>query len=442
MLEAHQESDQKRDPDPNQKRDPDPNHKRGPEPCWAWVAAMLVMLLCLPGLPRSAVADTGASSHTVVLIPDDRASWRASNVFNVMRPQHNYGKRFIEVETTPPGAMLDLFYVRSNFQKRYEQAESPVKVVLPTRAEAGPRDSVTIRAFKEGYRQREVSLRVSSNRDHVLLELDPLPNSLVAATQVYLAGRASLAFFTKESLTVRVQDRSDGFNVILAETAKGAGVDLTGLESPLLRHVEALQLGEDLLVRVRTNPGAKKGYELRSRQARDELRNLYVYSVEMVPPDGGVAAVQKARAALAAIGPSAVEGCALAWDSALRGALDPAELGRALAPKGSFSDPYLRAAMKRLGMVSPGHEIRMLDGSRFHGASGIELAAAMSQASDARGYLALLRAFVRKLEKPRYQLETLRGLVAPEMEHTAFLKAADAAHAAEARCRARGASTD
>jgi len=402
------------------------------------------MLLSLAMLPVAASAGGGAShslGNTVVLVPQDRASWRASSVFNVVRPQHSYGERFIEVETTPPGAMLDLFYIRSNFQKRYEQATAPVKVVLPTRAEAGPRDAVMIRAFMEGYRQREVSVRVASDQDHVLLELDPLPNALVAATQVYLAGRASVAFLTKEALTVRVQDRSDGFDVILAETAKGKDVDLAGMESPLVRHVEALQLGEDLMVRVRTNPGAKRGYELRSRQTRDELRDLYVYSVEMVPPDGGVAAVQRARAALAGIGPEDVSGCALAWDSALREALDPAALGRALAPRGAFTDPYLRAAMKRLGEVSPGHQIRMLDGSRFHGSSAIELAAAMSQAGDAKGYLAVLRAFARKLEAPRYQLETLRGLVAPEMENAVFLEAIGSADAAEARCRVGGAST-
>ena len=52
------------------------------------------------------------------------------------------------VETSPAGAMLDLFYVRSNFQKRYEQAEAPARVVLPPRVEAGPRGMIGVGADK------------------------------------------------------------------------------------------------------------------------------------------------------------------------------------------------------------------------------------------------------------------------------------------------------
>jgi hypothetical protein len=394
-----------------------------------------VLALLLALVPAPAAAEP---IGTVQLVPDDQANWRPSRLLAWLRPGHNYGERAITVETTPPGAKLDLFYIRANFQKRYERAEAPVKVVLPPRVEAGPRDAVNIRAYQEGYRQREVSLRVSSSRDHVHIELDPLPNTLVAVSHVYLAGRASLAFLTKEPLQVRVQERDDGFNVILAETARGpevaAGVDT--LRSPRVEKVEALQLGEDLLVQVDAELG--EGVELRSRQSRDELRDLHVYSVEMVPADGGVAAVQEARAALAAIGPEDVSGCAAVFDETLREALDPAALARALAPNGTFTDPYLRAAMKRLGEVSAGGRIAMVDGARYDPASGIELAAALSQPADAKGYLALLRAFVRRMEPAPHRTETLRGIVAPEMGTAAFASALARAEAAEARCRGGG----
>jgi len=170
------------------------------------------------------LAGPAVSLETIVLVPDDRASWRPKNLFGFLRPGHNYGERSIRIETTPAGATVDLFYIRANFQKRYEQAEAPVKVVLPPRSQAGPRDAVMIRAFLEGYKQKEVSIRVASKQDKVLLELLPLPNSLVAASHVYLAGRASLTFLTKESLEVRVQKREQGFGVILAETAQSPGV--------------------------------------------------------------------------------------------------------------------------------------------------------------------------------------------------------------------------
>jgi hypothetical protein len=374
--------------------------------------------------------------ETVVLKPDRKASWRPSRMFAFLRPGHNYGERSIEVETVPSGATIDLFYIRANFQKRYEQTESPTKVILPNRAEAGPRDAVTIRAFAEGYRQKEVSIRVASKQDQVLLELDPLPNSLVAVSHTYFAGRASLAFLTKEPLAVRIQDRGSGFNVILSETARGSelGDSLDGVRSPLIDSVESLQLGEDLLVQVKTHP-RQKDIQLRARQSREELRDLYVYSVDMIPADGGFELVTRARRTLAGIGPGDVSGCAAAFDEKLRGTLDRAALSRALAPRGAFTDPYLRAAMKRLGEVSPGRRIAMIDGSSFNPANPIELAAAMSQPAEARGYLALLRTFVSEFEAGDHYGETLRSLLAPEVGATRFGEILQQAEAAERSCR-------
>jgi hypothetical protein len=376
------------------------------------------------------------ATETVILIPDRKASWRPSRMFAFLRPGHNYGERSIEVETVPSGATLDLFYIRANFQKRYEQSESPAKVILPNRARAGPRDAVTIRAFAEGYRQREVSVRVASKQDRILIELDPLPNSLVAVSHTYFAGRASLAFLTKEPLTVRIQNQGPSFNVILAETAKGSelGDSLDGIRSPLIDEVESLQLGEDLLVRVKT-PSHKKEIQLRARQSREELRDLYVYAVDMIPGDGGVESVTRARQTLAGIKSKDVSGCAVTFDATLRGHLDSAALSRALAPRGAFTDPYLRAAMKRLGEVSPGRRIAMIDGSRYDPANPIELAAAMSQPAEARGYLALLRSFVNEFEAGEHCGETLRSLLAPEIGATRFSEILDQAEAAERFCR-------
>jgi hypothetical protein len=388
-----------------------------------------------------ALGATDGAVPTVDLVPPDRANWRPRNLFAWLRPGHNYEPRTVLVETSPAGAMLDLFYVRSNFQKRYEQAEAPARVMLPARVEAGPRDALVVRAFREGFRQREVSIRIQSDQDRVLLELEPLPNTLVAASHVYFAGRASLAFLAKESLTVRVQERDEGFNVVLAETALGQDVDatFTGMQSPLVRGVEWLQLGEDLMVQVEMPQGARTQYDLRSRQMRDELRDLYVYSVDLVPADGGVEAVRRAREALARLRPEQVNGCARAFDDALREQLDAEALARALAPRGTFTDPYLRAAMKRLAELSPGGKIEMLDGSSYT-SSPIELSAALGQAAQARGYLALLRAFVRELEVQDGRRDTLRGLIAPEVSPKAFADALAAAERREAGCPG-GAST-
>lgn len=398
-------------------------------------SAVVLLALCLAG--------TGHAEGTVVLVPTGRSEWTPGRLFAFLRPDFNFSKRTIDVETNPSGAQLDLFYVRSSFQKRFERATSPVKIVLPVRADAGPHDSVVIRASKKGYVQKQVTIRVDSSQDHVELDLDPLPNELLAASQVYLAGRASLSFLTKQSLSVRLQKQDDGFNVILAETAIGphVGDALQRIQDPLIAKVQSLQLGEDLLVRVHTQPEARKGYELRSRESHDDLRDVYIYSLDLVPADGGASAVRRARAALAALRESDVTGCAAVFDHSLRESLDSAALARALAPDGSFTAPYLRAAMKRLGEVSPGGRIHMLDGTAYDSSRPLELAAAMSEPGQAKGYLALLRAFVRHLEPQGYRVDTLKGLVAPEMDAKLFREKLQQAEAAERSCSTGGSTT-
>jgi len=388
------------------------------------------------------------AEEVVDLVPDERASWGAANIFAPITglflggPGYWYSARKIEVETVPPGALLDLFYVRASFQKRYEQAEAPVTVLLPSRVEAGKRDSVTIRALLDGYRQEEVHLRVRSRQEKVVIELSLLPNSLLAVTHTYFAGRASLAFLTKEALTFRVQKGSDGFSVVLTETGtpSGAGRAVAGLSSPVVRAVGARQLGEDLVVRVvLTDRAVDDELDLRSRQAFDPVRDVHTFALDLVPADGGIEAVARAKAALARIRRHDVTGCALAYDSALREQLDVAALARALVPAGSFTDPYLREAMKRLGQLSPGGVITLTDGSKFHTAAPIELMAALSRSSEAVGYLAMLRKFVDELESPESRRQTLRGLVAPELAAERFDVVADSAESRERSCLARGA---
>ena len=56
-----------------------------------------------------------------------------------------------------------------------------------------------------------------------MIDLSPLPNSLIAFTHTYFAGRGSLSFLTKEALTFRLQKSADGFGVVLTETANTPG---------------------------------------------------------------------------------------------------------------------------------------------------------------------------------------------------------------------------
>jgi hypothetical protein len=393
-------------------------------------ASFLLALLAIAG---------AAYAETVNLIPDESAGWSIRNVFAPLRSGHYYGSRKLEIDTTPPGATVDLFYVRSGFQLRYEQAEAPVTVKLPSRIRATSKDSVMIRASLDGYKQREHRVRVGSDESVVQLDLDPLPNRLESVAHSYFAGRTSLTFLTTEALTLRMQDSRGGFSVVLNQTAAGPKTteSLRGITSPLVSGVAPQQLGEDLVVQVKLAPVARdEDVELRSRQAHDPIRRLYSYSIDF-QMSAEVETIERARAVLASIGPSDVMGCALEYDAALRTGLDPSALSRALSPSGKFTDPYLRAAMKRLGEVSPRGVIALVDETQLRPSAPIELSAAMSQASQARGYLALLRRFVAGLEAPEHRRETLRSLVAPELSPAAFDSIAAGAEAREKRCRSQ-----
>jgi len=384
-----------------------------------------------------------AGAETVQLVPQDGASWGLRNVFApfsviFVGPRYWYGDRTLKVDTTPPGAQLDLFYVRANFQKRYEQAQAPVTIALPSRIEAGPRDAVTVRAYLQGYKVQETTVAVSSLQDTVQLDLAPLPNALKAVASAYFAGRGSLSLFTTQLPEVRFQNREGGFTVVLDETADTPELAnaLASVSNPYIASVSTKQLGEDLLVRVDTTPLAQsEKVELRSRQGEDTARGLHEFSVDLVRPQGAESTVAQAQGALARLEQRDVVGCPAVFDDALRRSLNREALTRAVVPHGGFTEPYLRAAMKRLGEISPDGAVTLEDGTRLNPATPLELAAAMNQASEVKGYLALLRAFSRELDGPERAHETLRGLIAPELEPSLFASAVSGAEAQERSCR-------
>ena len=414
---------------------------------WLIALAVAAALVCLPALAEDEELAAGEEEeplHEVIdLKPEDLASFGMKNLAapfaSLFRgPNHYYKEREIEIDTTPSGGMVDLFYVRSNFQKRFEQAETPVTVIVPARVDAGPRDSVTIRAFREGFRQKTTTVKVDSSVDEVIIDLEPLPNTLGGLAHRYFAGRSTVGFLTGESLTFRVQEASDGFSVILTETAMApeARSSLEHMRSPLIEEVYAQQLGEDLLVKVSLTDDALGATEVRSRQQYNAARDLHEFVLELVPKHSGGAAVQEALDALAAINSTDVTRCALAFDQTLRNQLDAGALNRALAPQGAFTDRYVRAAMRRLGEVTPGGVVSFTDGSKYSPEVPIELEVSLNQAAEAEGFLALLRTFVNDLEDERYRSETFRSLIAPELDSSSFEVVLEKANVAQASCAA------
>jgi len=417
---------------------PAPVLKRPP----LFAAVLTALLFC-----SSASAVLGEEEpEEVELIPDDRAGIGPSNFFAPITglflggPGYWYTPRRITVRTTPPGAVLDLFYVRRSFQKGYEQADAPAVVVLPSRNEAGPYDSLRIRAFLDGYEQSEVAVKIRSRQEEVMIDLAPLANQLLAVTHLYFADRSSFTFLSKEAVTFRAQKGDAEPAVILVETGltPTASASMKGVSDALVAGLRPQQLGADLVVRVALTEKARQSQvDLRQRQSYDPIRRQHALQLDVVPTVADASPVQRARAALARIGPESVSGCRMAFDEKLRERLDRSDLARALAVTG-FTQPYLRAAMKRLGEISPDGAVLLSDGSAYRTAIPLELEAAQSQAADVRGYLAMLDRFVSELEPEAYRRETLRGLIAPEVAPSAFEVVLTEADTAQRRCETGG----
>jgi hypothetical protein len=400
-----------------------------------------LLLLILISAPAAAAAER----RTIELIPSDRSSWGIANLFAPITgwfmggPGYWYDDRKIEIDTTPPGAALELSYVRENFQKRFERAVSPILLVLPSRIEAEPRDSVAIRALRDGYRHEELRIRVRSRETKLMIDLAPLPNTLEAMTHTYFSHRGSLKLLTREAPRFRLRDTTRGFSIALIETSQSvaAAAAMEGVSSALIKSLRSEQLGEDLIVSVELNEVVRGDLERRSGHRYDAARDLHHFTVNLVPSDGAWVTVDEAREALGRIRPEDVSGCALEFDGSLRSQLEAAALSRALAPSASFLDPYLRAALRRLGELSPDGVIALTDGSRFRPSVPLELSAASIQSAQAVGYLALLRKFVAEFEPSTDPCNTIRGIIAPETTNVDFGAIFETAEDSERRCNAK-----
>ena len=408
--------------------------------------AAATLFCVVPGLATS--AELPGTRESVELVPSEGIRWSWTRVFAPLTglflggSGYWYAPRVIEIDTNPPGALLELHYVRSNFQKAYARIEAPARLLLPSRIETSAEDAIAIRAQRDGYRQQEFRVDVRSRIERVRIELAPLPNSLVAFTHSYFAGRGSLVFSTHEPLAFRLQASPDGLRVLLLETSAepGARASLDATVSSLIESLSARQVGEDLVVALAFAPGGDAAsLEPRSRRWRDPLRELHVLSIDLVPEDGGAADIERVQDLLSRMQPAHVTGCALEFEAQLRAELDPGALERALVPDGSYRDRFLRAALRRLGELSPDGVIRLQDGSRLRGWMPLELTAATLQAGRAVGYLALLRSIVVGLEPVRLRRPVLRSLIAPEVATSRFGAALDAAEQRERACDDRSA---
>ncbi len=294
-----------------------------------------------------------------------------------------------------------------------------------------------IRVVRDGYRPQELGVSARSAEGRLRIDLEPLPNVLVAFSHVVLAGRGHLVLLTREAATFRLQSSERKIGIVLLETslADDARHMIESADSALVAQATGRQLAGDLLVQVSLRRPTRE-LDVRWRQWRDAARGLHAFALDLVPREGEAVGVQTAQAALSRMRVDDVRGCALEFDAALHQRLDTAALSRALSPNGSHRDRVLRAVMRRLGELSAGGAIEMRDGTPLRSSEALELTAASMQPGDAIGFLALLRRFVSETESERFRAATYRGIVAPELRAEQFEVLMTQAVQRELACRA------
>lgn len=388
------------------------------------LALLLVWALCSPA--------AGGAVDQLDLRPHEPADFGlrniaagATSIFGAWG--YWYRPRVVEIETVPADASLELFFIRANFQKRFERAAPPVRVTLPSRVESTPKDSFMVRVAASGYSTQERVVKLAKLPRHLLVKLDPLPNTLVSLAETHLAGRTALTLRTDHEPELRVlRSRGQrGFTLALSETANGLE-EVPALSGGWVDRVDVKQVGEDLLITVATRGD---DVETRSRSSLDPVRREYVFTLELLKKGTRPPTQSQIRHQLEALRVSPDSPCVARYEAALRERLDPKQLARALR-SGGIANLYRREAMLRLGRLNRGR-VTLQSGETLRTGSPVELEVALQSGASVSGYLALLDALARTEREPEV---ALRSLVAPDLDPKVFDEIYRAGEAARHSC--------
>lgn len=376
----------------------------------------ILALVCL--LTGSASGQGEVPLEDVDLIPE-RAAWGLRNVGVGFASflggwRYWYGERATVIRTVPAETQLGLYYIRSNFQKRYERVPAPARVSLPARVHTTEKDAVRIRVFADGYLVKELSYTSRALPDELLVELDPLPNNLVFFGHTHLANRTTLTLRTSEEPDLRINKRrgAPGFNLALAKTANKLDADFA-LRGGHVERLAVAQVGEDLVAGVAlTDPDL----EVRSKSRHDRVRNEFVYILDIVKKGQRAPSHAQIAERLATLPHDYERACNDRFEAALRDGLDPEDVARAFRANGGIGDLLRRQAMIQLGRRAQGR-VRTRGGDQFRTGSPIELELALQAAAEVRGYFALLDSLARDEGDAPI---ALRSLIAPELSPDEF----------------------
>ncbi len=371
------------------------------------------ILVQAPTRPR--MTSLPGPAGPIKLVPDNQIQSRVPLILTVLRPFHYYRSRQVTVDSTPPGAELDLAYLRRGSQLMYHRGQAPLEVVLPTRLQSASADRLLIRGFLPGHERTRMSLSIDElGNEELVLELPPLPNQVTAVLHGSLAGRSVLELRSDEPPTLRVSEDAGGYTVVLVRTGLESALSeqLSTLDDPQLE-VDARQLGNDLVLRL--GFGTAGPLELRHRSTVDPVRGGARTRIEL---EGEAAAGRSERllAAVASMEAPSGDVCQGAWEQALRVELSDRELSGLL---GRDDHPYratLRAALRRLAELSPDRTLHTTGGTALVSGSPLEFELAWSRSAEIDGYLRWLHDVAQRIEPEDEGTRAFRSMVAPGWE--------------------------
>jgi hypothetical protein len=310
-----------------------------------------------------------------------------------------------EVETVRTNARARLVLVRDGLPLRSALVEAAVRVALPDPL-ATPRGN--------GDAPRDLYIEADEVPEHLLAELGASPNSLIFVGLSHIAGRSALTLRTtgEPEFRLETERRLSGFTVALAGTVVALPAP-PHLSAGLVRNVELVQAGENLLLRIET---PSDSLDVRSQYGFDRARSEHVLVLGLAPEGTRVPTLAEVRREMERLEISAGDSCVLEFEEALLEGLELEGIARAHWASGDLADVYRREAMRRLAHLERG-TLQPRAGPRLRIASPLDLELALESAGTVQGYLALLGAWARAQTSPA---TSLRSLIAPELDPDAF----------------------
>jgi hypothetical protein len=391
---------------------------------------------CTPlALALSCAVPCASAEERVALSPQRAPPWRASRVLASLRDGARE-PRELRIETAPPGAQLELAYLRAGAQLAHARGAAPLVATLPSHALTAEGDRILVRAELAGYAPHELALDARELSGRVRVELAPLPPRLLAGSLLELGEHSRLELISDRALDARLVRTESGWRLVLADVAASddLGARLEALRGEAVARVRVRVVGTDWIVELTQASGERRSPRLTRRD--ETVRSASHLALEWLPEGGEERALARARDALARLDAGDLGGCGAAFEDALAASLGRETLARSLAPSGAFTDAYVALALEALAAASPRAELALRDGSRVASSSLLARASVAARASEVRNLLVAIRALAESLAPPGDAQHTLHAWLAPERTPEDFTASYARAADAEAGCRA------